>query len=112
MRTTAIGAVVGLLFGSTSIGTGSLLVVLLSLFLSLMEVRVVGTAIVYGFVLSVFAALMHVWSGNVDWSLVCFLLVGGVPGVVLGSLLAKRAPQKLLRTCFSIGAVLAAWKLI
>lgn len=111
-RAMAIGVVVGLLFGATSIGTGSLLLVLLSIFLSLQEGRVVGTAIVYGFVISVFASLLHVVGGTVHWGLVGWLLLGSVPGVVVGAELAARAPARLLRVCFSLGAVWAGWKLI
>ncbi len=112
LRTIVIGVVVGVIFGTTSIGTGSLLVGLLSISLSLPEARIVGTAIIYGSVISVLAASSHVVIGNVDWSLLSFLLAGGVPGVVLGSLLARRAPQQLLRTCFSIGALMAGWELV
>lgn len=112
MRTIVIGAVVGVLFGATSVGTGSLLGGLLSISLSLPEIRIVGTAMNYGSVISVLAARSHVLIGTVDWSLLSFFLAGGVPGVVLGSLLARRAPEKLLRTCFSIGALMAGWELV
>ena len=107
-----IGALVGLLFGTTSIGTGSLLVLLLTIFLALPEVRVVGSAILYGFVISLFAGVIHVALGNMIWGLVMLLLAGALPGVLLGSELAVRAPHRLLRTAFSVGAVLAGLKLI
>lgn len=108
----AVGLMVGLLFGTTSIGTGSLLVLLLTIFLALPEVRVVGSAILYGFVISLFAGVIHVALGNVIWGLVMLLLAGALPGVMLGSELAVRAPHRLLRTAFSVGAVLAGLKLI
>ena len=107
-----IGAIVGLLFATTSIGTGSLLVLLLTIFLALPEIRVVGSAILYGFMISVLVGVVHVALGNVIWGLVMLLLVGALPGVMLGSELAARAPHRLLRTAFSVGAVLAGLKLI
>ncbi len=112
LRGVVIGAVVGLLFGLTSIGTGSLLVVLMSIFLALSESRVVGTAIVYGFAISLLASALHIYVGTVHWRLVVLLLAGGIPGVLLGSELAARAPRRFLRVCFSLGAIWAGWKLI
>ncbi|MFQ5663839.1 MAG: sulfite exporter TauE/SafE family protein [Terriglobia bacterium] len=111
-RGVLIGVVVGVVFGATSIGTGSLLVLLLSIFLSLSEVRVVGTAIFYGFVISLFASILHIAWGTVSWPLVGWLLLGSLPGVMIGSELAARAPRRFLRACFSLGAVWAGWKLI
>ncbi len=96
-RAKIIGLLVGLLFGATSIGTGSLLVVLLSVFLRAAEVRVVGTAILYGFAVSLFGALFHVLAGNVSWQLVLLLSLGSIPGVILGSWLAVRTPRRALR---------------
>jgi len=112
LRLGAIGSVVGFIFSTTSIGSGSLSVLLLSLFMPLAESRVVGTAIVYGFVVSAFSSFCHIAAGNVEWALVGFLLLGSVPGVLLGSKLALRAPRRLLRTCFSLAAIGAGWKLI
>lgn len=108
----AIGAVTGFIFAITSIGSGSLIILLLSLFAPLVEAQVVGTAIVYGFLISAFTSILHISVGNVDWALVAWLLVGSIPGVMVGSRLALRAPQRLLRTCFSLGAIGAGWKLI
>ena len=60
----------------------------------------------------VLLGVVHVALGNVIWGLVMLLLVGALPGVMLGSELAARAPHRLLRTAFSVGAVLAGLKLI
>ncbi len=111
-RAMIIGAVVGFLFGSTSIGSGSLLVVLLSIFLPLSEVHVVGSAILYGFAISLFGSLLHIAWGTVSWQLVLLLSLGSLPGVVAGSALAAHAPHRFLRTCFSLAAVLIGWRLI
>ncbi len=59
-----------------------------------------------------FRSLLHAVVGNVDWQLVLFLLLGSVPGVILGSRLAPHAPARLLRTCFSAGAVWTGYSLI
>ena len=112
LRGVVIGVIVGVLFGLTSIGTGSLLVVLLSVFFALSETRVVGTAIVYGFVISLIGSALHIYVGTVNWRLVSLLLAGGFPGAVLGAGLAAHAPRRFLRVCFSLGAIWAGWKLI
>jgi hypothetical protein len=107
-----IGAIVGFMFSTTSIGSGSVLVILLGIFAPLDENHVVGTSVFYGFVISAFVSILQFTSGNTDWELLVSLLIGAVPGVVIGSKLAVRAPKKFLRVCFSFAAISAGWKLV
>ena len=107
-----IGAIVGFMFSTTSIGSGSVLVSLLGVFAPLDENHVVGTSVFYGFVISAFVSILQFTSGNTDWQLLASLLLGAIPGVVIGSKLAVRAPKKFLRVCFSCAAISAGWKMV
>ncbi|HZU41845.1 MAG TPA: sulfite exporter TauE/SafE family protein [Terriglobales bacterium] len=107
-----IGALVGFMFSTTSIGSGSVLVILLGVFAPLDENHVVGTSVFYGFVISAFVSVLQFTSGNTDWHLLGSLLLGAIPGVVIGSKLAVRAPKKFLRVCFSCAAISAGWKMV
>ncbi len=107
-----IGAIVGFMFSTTSIGSGSVLVILLGVFAPLDENHVVGTSVFYGFVISAFVSILQFTSGNTDWELLLQLLIGAIPGVAIGSKLAMRAPKKFLRVCFSFAAISAGFKMV
>jgi len=62
--------------------------------------------------LTLAAGLGHWWLGNIDWSLLATLLVGSLPGVWLGSHLAPRIPERVLRPALAGMLVLAGGKLI
>lgn len=102
--TVVAGAVLGVLVTLTSVGAGALGVVMLVYLYPyrLNAVRVVGTDIVHAIPLTVTAGLGHLWMGNVDGSLLLSLLLGSVPGVVAGSLLASKAPETLLRIAIAL----------
>ncbi len=112
LKLIVIGALVGFMFSTTSIGTGSVLVILLGVFAPLDENHVVGTSAFYGFVLAAFVSVLQFSSGNTDWELLLQLLIGAIPGVAIGSKLAVRAPKKFLRVCFSLGAISAGVKMV
>ena len=52
------------------------------------------------------AALAHLVSGNVDFSLAGNILIGSIPGVWVGTNMATRIPRNLLRA--ALGVVLLA----
>ncbi|MFQ5893109.1 MAG: sulfite exporter TauE/SafE family protein [Nitrospinota bacterium] len=80
-----VAFVVGALVSLTSVGTGTLLVPFLIFFCRLPAARVVGTDIVHGLVLTALVATLYGLGGHVEWALAAAVLVGAVPGVVLGS---------------------------
>jgi uncharacterized protein len=90
----AIGLGVGILVSLTSIGSGSVTLLLLFLLVSLPAADLVGTEIFYGLVTVASAAALHLWMGNVDGTLWLKLLVGSVPGVVMGSRLSGFLSEK------------------
>lgn len=94
---TIIGLFSGFLVGMTSVGSGSIIMVLLLLLYSYPPGVMVGTDIVHAVLLTGVTALLHYRIGNVDPSLVACLLIGSVPGAILGSQLTTRMPVLWLR---------------
>ena len=85
LPTLLVGAFGGLLVGITSVGSGSvIMVVLLVLYPALAGVRLVGTDLVQAVPLVMAAALSHVIVTGIDWSVLIPLVVGGTPGTFLG----------------------------
>jgi uncharacterized membrane protein YfcA len=92
-----IGLVAGFLVGMTSVGSGSIIMMLLLLFYSYPPKVMVGTDIVHAVLLTGVTSLLHFRLGNVDPALVGCLLIGSVPGGILGSFLSTRVPVLWLR---------------
>ncbi|MGC2474246.1 MAG: sulfite exporter TauE/SafE family protein [Candidatus Sulfotelmatobacter sp.] len=93
----AIGLLAGFLVGMTSVGSGSIIMMLLLLFYSFPPKINVGTDIVHAVILTGVTGFMHLRLGNVDPGLVLTLLIGSIPGGLLGSHLAMRLPMPWLR---------------
>ncbi len=92
-----IGLVAGFLVGMTSVGSGSIIMMLLLLFYSFPPKVNVGTDIVHAVILTGVTGFMHLRLGNVDPWLVASLLIGSIPGGLIGSHLATRVPMMWLR---------------
>jgi uncharacterized membrane protein YfcA len=96
--TVLLGAVGGLVVGLTSVGSGSLMiVVMLMLYPALRPNDLVGTDLVQAVPLVASAALGHVFFGDLHLDLAATILIGSVPGVLLGSRLSSRAPAGVVR---------------
>ncbi|HUK23132.1 MAG TPA: sulfite exporter TauE/SafE family protein [Terriglobales bacterium] len=93
----AIGLLAGVLVGMTSVGSGSIIMMLLLLLYSFSPKVMVGTDIVHAVALTGLTALLHFRLGNVDFRLVSALLIGSIPGGILGSHLSTRVPVPWLR---------------
>ena len=102
----AIGATTGFVIGITSAGSGTVIAILLIAVFRLTPKKVVGTDVFHAAILLWAAGLAHWVSGNVDFVLAGNILLGSVPGVVVGSHFAARAPTGFLRT--ALGVVLIA----
>lgn len=93
-----VGAFGGLLVGITSVGSGSLIMVsLLLLYPALQAVRLVGTDLVQAVPLVLAAAVSHIMITGIDWAVLIPLIIGGTPGTFLGSRIANRIPQSLVK---------------
>src|SRR5215472_5887466 len=96
--TIALGLTMGILVTMTSVGAGAIgVTVLLLLHPNLPAGRVVGSDIAHGVPLTLLAGAGHWYLGSIDWGLLCNLLIGSLPGVILGSYLATRARDGLVR---------------
>jgi uncharacterized protein len=96
--TVLIGAVGGLIVGMTSVGSGSLMIVLLLFTYPLIGAKqLVGTDLTQAVPLTAAAALGALAFGHVQFGLTAALIVGSVPAVLIGSLLSSRAPDKYIR---------------
>jgi uncharacterized membrane protein YfcA len=98
----AIGATTGFVIGITSAGSGTVIAILLIAVYRLSPKKVVGTDVFHAAVLLWAAGIAHWISGNVDFVLAGNILIGSVPGVIVGAALSERAPQGLIRTALGI----------
>jgi uncharacterized membrane protein YfcA len=94
---TLIGFVAGLLVGVTSIGSGSVILMLLLVFYGLSPAIMVGTDIVHAVLLAGLTGLLQYRLGNVNLQLVASVLIGSVPGGLLGAYLTSYLPSTRLK---------------
>lgn len=96
--TLLVGALGGLLVGVTSVGSGSVIMVaLLMLYPGLAAVRLVGTDLVQAVPLVLAAAISNIALHGLDWGLTIPLVLGSVPGTLIGAKIAPRVPQSVIR---------------
>ena len=96
--TLLVGALGGLLVGITSVGSGSVIMIsLLMLYPGLSAARLVGTDLVQAVPLVLAAAISNIALHGLDWGVLIPLLIGSVPGTILGARLAPRVPQSIIR---------------
>ncbi|MEY2533747.1 MAG: uncharacterized protein QOF29_1657 [bacterium] len=104
-----IGAVLGLVLGLTSVGSGALIGPALILLFRLTPIRVVGSDVFHAAILLWAAGIAHWVGGNIDWGLMATILLGSVPGVWLGTALIGHVPGNVLRPvlgCVLLGSAL------
>ena len=111
--TIAIGAFIGLAVTFSSVGAGAVgVTALLLLYPLLSTVRVVGTDIAHAVPITLVAGLGHAFLGNVNWPLLASLLVGSIPGILIGSHLTARLPERVVRHTLAVVLLFAGGKLI
>jgi uncharacterized protein len=110
--TIAVGAVLGVLVSISSVGAGAIgVTALILLYPKLPTARIVGSDIAHAVPLTLVAGIGHWWLGSVDLHLLIPLLLGSVPGIVLGSYTAARVPEITLRVLLAGTLVVVASKL-
>ncbi|WP_060483915.1 sulfite exporter TauE/SafE family protein [Pseudomonas sp. NBRC 111123] len=110
--TVLTGVVLGVMVTLTSIGAGALgTVALFLLYPFLATRRLVGTEIAHAVPLTLVAGIGHAGMGNMDWSLLGYLLLGSLPGIYMGSHLAGRISDRVLRPCLATMLLLIGYKL-
>ena len=103
---------IGVQSGFSSAGAGALGTVLLLNYSEMAPAQVVGTDLLFGLVLAVIGSAFH-WSfGTMNMPVLFQLLAGGIPGVALGCVLARRIPAARLKTVVAMIAIFAGLQLI
>ncbi len=103
--TVVLGAVLGVLVTITSVGAGAIgATLLLMIYRRVPVARIVGTDIAHAVPLAFLAGAGHWFIGNVDPGLLVNLLAGSIPGVIIGSLLSSRSPERFVQ--FALAAIL------
>jgi uncharacterized protein len=99
-----IGLILGVVLGMTSVGSGALVGLALIVVFRLIPHRVVGTDVFHAAIMLWAAGLTQLFVGNVDVSLMGNILIGSLPGVLIGTALLPRVPATGLRA--ALGCVL------
>jgi len=98
VRTVAIGMIGGVIVGMTSVGSGSLMIILLLfLYPMLAANELVGTDLTQAVPLTAAAALGALAFGHVELGVTVSLVIGSVPAVVVGALLSSSVPDRYIR---------------
>lgn len=101
--TVAIGMTGGLIVGMTSVGSGSLMIILLLFIYPLLSAgQLVGTDLTQAVPLTAAAALGALAFGHVEFGVTASVVVGSVPAVLIGSLLSSRAPDRFIRPAITL----------
>lgn len=101
--TVALGVVLGVTVTFSSVGAGAMgTVALLYLYPELSMRQIVGSDIAHAVLLTLVAGLGRLWLHSVNLPLLAALLTGSIPGIVIGSILARFAPERLLRIILSL----------
>lgn len=108
------GMIVGALVTLTSVGAGALVAVMLALIypLRLGAKNIVGTDIIHAVPLTFVAALGHSALGNVDIWLLGSLLIGAIPGIIIGSLVSGKVNDNLVRYALAAMLLVSAVKMM
>jgi uncharacterized protein len=103
---------IGVESGFSSAGAGALGTVLLLNYSEMTPAQVVGTDLVFGLVLATVGAAVHWTFGSISTPLLGQLLLGGIPGVILGCLLARIVPARRLKMVVATVAICAGLQLV
>jgi uncharacterized protein len=107
-----IGSTCGFVVGLTSVGSGTFFGLAMLFVYPLTARKIVGTDMLHAALLLWVAGTGHLLHGNVDLHAMAWLLVGSIPGVLLGSQMSIKVPERALRIAFAFVLVLSGVKLV
>ena len=111
--TILVGILLGVLVTISSVGAGALgVTALLLLYPRLPMASIVGSDIAHAVPLTLLAGIGHWWMGSTNWLLLAWLLAGSIPGIIIGSYLAVRIPDAVLRPILAATLAVVAGKLL
>jgi uncharacterized membrane protein YfcA len=97
----ALGATGGYIVGLTSVGSGTFFALVMLLVFPLTAAKIVGTDIFHAAALLWVAGFAHLIHGNVDLGAMSWLLLGSIPGILIGSRLTVKLPERSLRVALA-----------
>jgi len=113
LATVLTGAFIGFAVTFSSVGAGAVgVTALVLLYPALATVKIVGSDIAHAVPITLIAGAGHAFLGNVDAWLLASLLVGSIPGILLGTQLAARLPERALRHSLVAVLLLAGTRLV
>jgi uncharacterized membrane protein YfcA len=113
LATVAIGVVGGLIVGMTSVGSGSLMIVLLLFVYPMIGAKqLVGTDLTQAVPLTLAAALGALAFGHVELAVTTSLIIGSVPAVLVGSLLSSTVPDRYIRPAIAFAIFASGLKYV
>ena len=107
-----LGATGGFVVGLTSVGSGTFFALVMLLVFPLTAAKIVGTDIFHAAALLWVAGLSHLLHGNVDLGAMAWLLLGSIPGVLAGSAVTVRLPERSLRIALATTLAVTGVKLL
>jgi uncharacterized membrane protein YfcA len=111
--TLAIGASIGFVVGITSVGSGTLVIILLLfLYPRLRGSQMVGTDLAQAIPMVGSAALAHIVFGDFKLGLTLSILIGSIPGVLIGASVSSYAPTAFLRGALAAVLLVSGLKLV
>jgi uncharacterized protein len=108
----ALGASGGFIVGLTSVGSGTFFALVMLLVFPLTAVKIVGTDIWHAAALLWVAGISHLLHGNVDLGAMGWLLLGSIPGILIGSQVTVRLPDRALRIALATTLAVSGVKLL
>ncbi|MDH6268774.1 putative membrane protein YfcA [Rhizobium sp. SG_E_25_P2] len=111
--TFVLGIVLGTLVTLTSVGAGALGVTVLLMLYPRLQIRdIVGSDIVHAVPLTLVGGIGYWMIGEIDWMMLISLLIGSIPGIIIGSHIAPRMPDRLIRPFLAATLALVGLKLV
>ncbi len=111
--TVVLGFLLGVLVTLTSVGAGALGVTILLILYPRLDVReIVGSDIVHAVPLTLIGGMGYWFIGEIDWAMLFALLVGSIPGIIIGSLFAPKLHERTIRIVLAVTLAVVAWKLL
>lgn len=109
LQITLMGIILGIFVTLSSVGAGAFgIMALIIMFPNLPMIRIIGSDVVHAVILTLVAGIGHMNSGNVDFNLLMWLLIGSIPAIIVGTLVSSHLPEKIIRkilgiTLFALG---------
>ncbi|HEY4713520.1 MAG TPA: sulfite exporter TauE/SafE family protein [Aquirhabdus sp.] len=102
-----MGAVLGVFVTLSSVGAGAFgIMALVLLFPNLPMIRIIGSDVVHAVLLTLVAGLGHLFTGNVDFTMLGYLLIGAIPAIIVGTLVSSKLPEHHIRRVLGVTLLL------